>query len=183
MMIPHAVHRVIALIIAAGNDGQVGQVQHVHIARAGQAVGGAGILNADAPAGAAIQRLLPAAHIAARADNKGRHVAVQHPLRHTLGGVALGHRAQIQRQFRIGKVHRARLLIQDHLAHIHMARGLAQRCLIGQGHARLARVMPQAQHRAHGHVDAVLQRGLQIADPGKQCHQLRLGRLAAFWFT
>ena len=57
-----------------------------------------------------------------------------------------------------------------------MFRGLAQRRLIGQGHARLARVMPQAQHRAHGHVDAALQRGLQIADPGKQCHQLRLGR-------
>ena len=157
-----AIHLIEALVVAAGHQGhvlhvngyQVGRVVH-HLT--GQLHRGPGVLDACGPPGA-VRLVADGAHVAAHAQNgAGKATLLGGPGDH-FHRVALAHAAHVQLQLVIGKVNGTGLFVQHQIVDAAVLVGSGQLLHRGQlgvvrvVEARLPVVVPDAQHRAEGHV-------------------------------
>ena len=161
MVVPHAVHDEIPLVIAAGDEGKVAHVDGTHIGRAGgvDLRGVPRVLDAARPLGA-VRLCADGAEIAAHADERAGQPSGFGGLRHHLDGIALADAADVQRHLRVGQADRLGVLVDDESADVAVLGGGIQLFLRGQGVVGLILVgfggfpvvVPDAQHTAHGDV-------------------------------
>ena len=149
MVVGFPVHHIIALVVAAGDDGAVPVIQGMQIAGASVRVG-----DAHHPGGAAVVLRPCGADVAAHADEKSLGGCLRRPLSRP----ALGHSPHIQPQFRVSQEHRSRFLVNFHRCPICMGGGFSQCCFLRQSSvlrvidASGSGLVPQLQNASHGHV-------------------------------
>ena len=168
MVVALAVHHIISLVVAAGHQRHIADVDG-----AGEhGVGGVvvrsvpGVLHAAGPLGA-VGLGANGADVAAHAHQRAGQAPGLGGLAGHLGGVALAHAAHIQRHFRVGQVDRLCVFVNDKVVDVAVLGGGFQLLGGGQlvvglvlvGLGGFAVVVPDAQHAAHGDVQLAV-RGL-----------------------
>ena len=122
-MVGLAVHHIVALIVAAGNDGKIRNIQSVQVIPAVR------VGDPHHPGFAGIVLRPGGADIAAHTDEKSRGGRAGH----LLHGPALGHRAHIQPQQGVGKIDGGFFGIDDHIVPAGVPACFLQRLPVRQG--------------------------------------------------
>ena len=161
MVVAHAVHDVVPLVVAAGDEGHVAHVDAGDVGRAGgvDLRGIPRVFHAARPLGA-VGFCADGAEVAAHADEGAGQAPGLSSLRHHLDGIALAHAAHIEGHGGVGEVDRLGLLVDDEVRNITVLCSGIQRFLRGQLVVRLAfgglggltAVVPDTEDAAHGDV-------------------------------
>ena len=161
VVVAHTIDKVVALIVAAGDEGEVAHFDSGH--RGGTAgvdvrgiprvfhtadpLGTAG-LGADGP------------QVATHADESAGQAAGLGSLSDHLHGVAFAHAAHIQGHLRVGQKDRSGVVVDDEVMDVAVLGGSIQLVLRGQlvvavvgvGEGSFAVIVPDVEHTAHGDV-------------------------------
>ena len=161
VVVAHTIDKIVALIVAAGDEGEVTHFDSGH--RGGAASvdvrGVPRVFHTADPLGA-VGLGADGPQIAAHADEGAGQAAGLGGLSDHLHGVAFAHAAHIQRHLRVGQVDRSGVVVDDEVMDVAVLGGSIQLVLRGQlvvavvgvGEGSFAVIVPDVEHTAHGDV-------------------------------